>query len=114
MPNHFHLMVHVNEISISVGVTESHPDTNSTKQRNFNDSIGIMLRSYTRAVNKQENRSGALFREETKAICLTQNDKITRSWFTSQGITQINVTIPEKQYPNICFNYINFNPLKDG
>lgn len=115
MPNHFHLMVHVNAVSASVGVTPSsgqtsHPDTNT---KSFNDSIGIMLRSYTRAINNQENRTGALFREETKAICLTQNDKLTKSWFTTQGITQINIQHPEKQYPNVCFNYINYNPVKD-
>ena len=83
MPNHFHLMVHVNYVSVSlgredsVGVTsllspDSHPNT---KTRTFNESVGIMLRSYTRAINKQEKRTGALFREETKAICLTKNHK---------------------------------------
>jgi putative transposase len=131
MPNHFHLMVHVNNVSVSlcessrssVGVTSllsrvSHPDTSfsdsTNTKRTFNESIGIMLRSYTRAINKQEIRTGALFREETKAICLTQNHKITQSWFTAQGVTQVNVQHPELQYPNICFNYINFNPVKDG
>lgn len=123
MPNHFHLMVHVNAVELPLG-TKATPQGLTTSQTlsssltlrstPFNYSIGVMLRSYTRAINIQENRTGALFRQQTKAICLTQNDKITRSWFTSQGITQINVSIPEKQYPNNCFNYINFNPVKDG
>jgi putative transposase len=30
------------------------------------------------------------------------------------GITQINLTIPENQYPNVCYNYIIYNPVKDG
>jgi len=30
------------------------------------------------------------------------------------GITRINIGIPEKQYPNICFNYILNNPVKDS
>lgn len=37
----------------------------------FNPNIDIMLRSYTQAINLQEKRTGALFREETKANCLS-------------------------------------------
>jgi putative transposase len=115
MPNHFHIMVYVN--AVSVGVTSgaeqvSHPDTN--KLRTFNDSIGIMLRSYTRAINNQEKRTGALFREETKANCLTQLDKVTRAYYVDKGVTTINIQHSERQYPNICFNYINLNPVKDN
>ena len=40
------------------------------KKRTLNQSIGIMLRSYTNAIHKQEGRTGALFQEETKAILL--------------------------------------------
>lgn len=114
MPNHFHLMVHVNHTSLPVpieGVTQSHP---FNKERTLNDSIGIMLRSYTRAINKKYKRSGALFRQETKAICLTRNDELTRAWFVFDGITSINTTPPEMQYPNLCYSYILRNPVKDG
>ena len=48
-----------------------------------------MLRSYTRAINLQEERTGSLFQQKTKA-------KIVNS----HGI--------------ICFNYIHQNPLKAG
>jgi putative transposase len=108
MPNHFHLMVEVK--NISQGFTPSETLTKKT----LNDSIGIMLRSYTRAINIQEKRSGSLFRKETKATCLTKSDRIAPAWFTSMGITIINTAIPERQYPNICFNYIHSNPVKDG
>ncbi|HUW04747.1 MAG TPA: hypothetical protein VMW01_00660 [Williamwhitmania sp.] len=115
MPNHFHIMVHVNHVSLSVpiidGVTPSHP---VNRERTLNESIGIMLRSYTRAINKGYNRSGALFREETKAICLTKNDKLSAAWFTSLGVTNLNVDSPESQYPNQCFRYILSNPLRAG
>lgn len=123
MPNHFHLMVYVNHIELplsTVGVRtrladaqNSHSDSFPRNTRTLNDSIGIMLRTYTRAVNNQENRTGALFREETKAICLTRITKITPGWYTSLGITSINIGSPEKQYPDICFNYILNNPVKD-
>ncbi|TVQ84831.1 MAG: hypothetical protein EA393_14055 [Bacteroidetes bacterium] len=110
MPNHFHFLVYVNktEVDLSLGTTFSHTQTRSLQQ-----SIGIMLASYTRAINQSYNRSGSLFRKETKAICVTRVDKIARSWLNSQGVTMVNAVIPEKQYPNICFNYILFNPLKD-
>ena len=122
MPNHFHLMVEVNKIAInpgdgvafnlSDGVTLSHPVT--TKLRILNDSIGIMLRSYTRAINIQENRTGNLFREETKAICLNEIGGITSNWFTDFGVTFMNVQIPEFHYMQVCFDYIHNNPVKAG
>jgi len=91
-------------------VTPSHPV--SKNKRNLNDSITILLRSYTRAINKQENRSGALFREGTKAECLTRPESFTPSFFNTAFGAQINVRIPEKEYPQVCFNYIHQNPIK--
>lgn len=126
MPNHFHLMVHVNRVELSVstqettqGLTSSQTLSSQTlsktmKTRTLNHSIGIMLRSYTRAINIQEKSSGSLFRQQTKAICLTQNNGVAPNWLFNQGITEINIQYTEEQYPNICFNYINFNPAKDG
>jgi len=73
-----------------------------------------MLRSYTRAINNQEKRSGALFREETKAICLNETKGILPNWNTSVGVTILRVEIPEFQYPQVCFNYIHNNPVKAG
>jgi putative transposase len=80
----------------------------------FNNSIGIMLRSYTRAINIQEGRSGALFREGTKAICVTRPVTNPPSWYLSDGQTVFLSFQNEKQYANNCFNYIIKNPLKDG
>ncbi len=115
MPNHFHLMVLVKfeELSLaSLGVTQSHTETD--KYRSINNSIGIMLRSYTRAINKQTNRSGKLFREATKAECINCPKGISPAWFTDNGISRINISIPEKEYPQICFEYIHQNPVKAG
>jgi putative transposase len=60
MPNHFHFMVYVHRLSLEISeqVTESHQ---LTKTRTLNDSISIMLRSYTRAIQKQENITGSIF-----------------------------------------------------
>jgi len=137
MPNHFHWMVLVNELELSrselnklsrsatssfrasQGLTQS--QTLTEKRQSFNDSIGVMLRSYTRAINKQRSTTGALFRKATKAECLNNTNgvspsfftvnRVSPSFFTVNGVTQINIQYPEKQYPQICFNYIHQNPV---
>jgi putative transposase len=120
MPNHFHLMVHVNEIEVDERLIaksgsdfKSPPDLHERKM-SLNKSIGIMLASYTRAINKQQNWSGSLFRKETKAICLTLSNGISPASCLFSGITCINNLRSEKEYPNICFNYILNNPVKAG
>jgi len=138
MPNHFHLLVYVNRLEVEVctngvvcmntdgvsddtdGVTLSHPVSHSQasfpvsdiKKRKINDSIAIILRSYTRAINIQENRSGNLFREATKAQCLTKIDAITPSYLNSSFGASITMQTPENEYPLVCFNYIHLNPVK--
>ncbi len=107
MPSHFHLMIYVKAAEIS------HPSV-SAKNITLNNSIGNMLSSYTRAVNNEKNLSGSLFRQKTKAFCLNRIDEVTKAWYTSQGGTAINIQVPEKQYPNVCYNYILSNPVKSG
>ena len=70
MPNHFHLMISVNcvEIEISertnVSASEvfisSETLTKPSRKRTLNDSTGIMLRSYARAIQKQQKITGSL------------------------------------------------------
>lgn len=78
MPNHFHFMVHTAE------------DFDMAK---FQNNFRIMISSYTRAINKQENRTGSLFQQNSKAKSLTSEDGSTKRAI-------------------ICFNYIHQNPLK--
>ncbi len=113
MPNHFHLMVYTNcvEFKISEQVTESHQ---LTRTRTLNDSISILLRSYTRAINKQENTTGSLFQHRTKSLCLTDISGVTPAWFNTKYGTVINIVDPEKEYPQICFSYIHQNPVMAG
>jgi putative transposase len=56
MPNHFHLLVYI----------EKELGTN-----NLNNEIAALLRSYTRAINEQEDRVGSLFQQKTKAKNVT-------------------------------------------
>lgn len=129
MPNHFHLMVELKEVEslvpdFSEGFTQSETLTKPGEMASepfirhakitINHSIGVLLRSYTRAINVQENRTGSLFRKKTKAICLNEIKGISSHWYTSFGITFMKVDIPEYQYPQVCFNYIHQNPVKAG
>lgn len=117
MPNHFHLMVRINYLDLPIQnlaeslLTNKSKDTRVTKYRTLNESIGIMLRSYTNAINKQEKRSGKLIREGTKAICLTQSNSISSSFYNTKYGTVSYPEIPEEKYPPVCFNYIHQNPV---
>jgi putative transposase len=124
MPNHFHLMVFVNLVEINPSrntrSTASNPiiSGSATPSRaptpnmdTLNKSIGIMLASYTRAINRQENSTGSLFRAKTKAECLTKSDGVVPSFYNTSSGAKINVPLPEKEYPQICFNYIHNNPV---
>ncbi len=75
MPNHFHLMIETPE--------EEHLKKLSNKYR-------ILLSSYTRAINIQENRSGSLFRQNSPSKVLSIDD--------GHVLT--------------CFYYIHNNPVK--
>jgi len=137
MPNHFHLMVYVHTVEISVqntqsdSMTQSHTITGVAKNdsmtpshsitippkkktRTFNNSIGSLLRSYTRAVNLQLNRYGSLFKQHTKAECITKMEGITPSFFNTLHGTVINRQLIENEYPQVCFDYIHNNPVKAG
>jgi len=57
------------------------------------DGFRQLLSSYAQAINKQEGRSGSLFRQKTKAKLLDTQDR---------------------NYPFACFNYIHQNPLNAG
>lgn len=93
MPNHFHLLVY------------SRPQVVS---KNFSNDLRVMLRSYTRAVNNQEKRTGSLFQQHTKIKPLEEVD-------SSHTMTQSHsMTGCDDDYPFTCFHYIHQNPMKAG
>jgi putative transposase len=129
MPNHFHLMISVScvEVEISEQVTpkgsegfrefDSEQVTQShllTKTRSLNDSISIILRSYTRAIQKQEHTTGSLFQNRTKALCLTESQGVSPAYFNSHFGMMGNLDLPETNYLNVCFDYIHNNPVNGG
>ena len=100
MPTHFHLLIYVRNVILG--------------KQDLNHSIGIMLRSYTRAIQNQESFTGSLFQQGTKAKCLSEIDSYKTSFQTVNGITVYPDLQNHLQYPVICFNYIHFNPVRDG
>lgn len=79
MSTHFHFLIYTHD---------------NVDEKNFKKSIGILLRSYTSAINKQNGSHGSLFQQHTKAIQV--------------------LDYPDSNYSFICFNYIHQNPLVAG
>ena len=125
MPNHFHLMISINRVEIEIssasegftlsgvseGFTQSETLTKSSRKRTLNDSIGIILRSYSRAIQKQEKTTGSLFQKETKALCLTEPQGVSPAYFNTHFGMVGNLDLPETNYLNVCFDYIHLNPV---
>jgi putative transposase len=120
MPNHFHWLVYVRHAEINFSLTINSPGDSkspgefivkpkSKKPRTFNNSIAILLRSYTRAINKQQDRSGALFREGTKAKTGWIDEFITVDRYRN-GPNDFRA-FPDDEYGWHCFNYIHQNPV---
>jgi len=87
MPNHFHFEVYANQITatlIKIGAMETNP---------LSEGFRKLLSSYTKGINIQEDRTGSLFQQNTKAKELITSD--------------LNIEIT-------CFHYIHQNPLKAG
>jgi len=111
MPNHFHILIEVvHPMMFTDRMTRSHP---ISKERSLNESIAVMLRSYTRAINKQENRIGSLFQQHTKAVYLNDTE-LSPAYFITKFGTIGNISVTEFEYPSVCFNYIHGNPINHG
>jgi REP element-mobilizing transposase RayT len=85
MPNHFHFLINTYEGSLI------EKKVGGLTLTALNNGFRQFLSAYAQAVNKQEGRSGSLFRQKTKAK-LVENEM--------------------EDYPFICFQYIHQNPLK--
>jgi REP element-mobilizing transposase RayT len=87
MPNHFHFLIHANEITqqpLKKGMIITNP---------LSEGLRLMLSTYAQAINKQEGKTGNLFQQNTKFKC---------------------VSLKHTDYSYVCFNYIHQNPLRAG
>ncbi len=114
MPNHFHWMVYVRETELDSADSRGATLSRTPTSPNLNQSIGILLASYTRAINQVNKSSGSLFRQKTKSDCITNPLEISHSYYNLGYGTSILLHDPEKEYPQACFNYIHQNPVKAG
>jgi putative transposase len=92
MPNHFHLIIMATEQSVI-----ERRSFGGKPMQEFAYRIGMLLSSYTQAVNKQNKTIGSLFQQKTKAKILIErkNEK-------------------QESYLTNCLHYIHRNPLKAG
>ena len=100
MPNHFHFLVYVED---KIGGTDYikkqtlAEQTNRATDHSISKGLKILLSSYTQAVNIEQQRTGNLFQQNTKAKCTSDIQKNNA---------------PGNYYDYICFNYIHQNPVK--
>ena len=92
MPDHFHFII-VPKITAAGYVKEKHLPNTQVLSKQF----GILLSSYTKAFNKQNNRKGNLFSHNTK-------EKILYEFIYGN----------KKEYISTCFKYIQNNPVKSN
>jgi len=93
MPNHFHFLLQINENSC---ISKKIGGLISTELQN---GFRMLQSSYAKAINKQYNRTGSLFQQNTK--------------FKLLNSTQAD-NAHDATYSEVCFHYIHQNPLKAG
>ncbi len=104
MPNHFHFLVQCKSAACEKSkILKPWSEEGGHYQQNLSHGIAVLLRSYTRAINIQEGRTGSLFRKKTKF-----KDRIT-DLFEKDVNYQLN-----DDYLKECSEYIHNNPVKAG
>jgi REP element-mobilizing transposase RayT len=85
MPNHFHFLIRSGERTTAT-------KNIAGKEKNIlSEGIRLLLSSYTQAINKQNNFTGSLFQQNTRAIPIVKGSR---------------------NYDQICLHYIHQNPIK--
>lgn len=87
MDNHFHFLINTTEQSVQ------EKQLGNIKISALNNGFRNLMSSYAQAINKQNKRTGSLFRPKTKHKLLESH---------------------QDEYPFICFQYIHQNPMVAG
>ncbi len=87
MKSNSHTLTKSESMTAQQESNHTHTESESmTKFRTINESIGILLRSYSRAIQKQEHFTESLFQKHTKAKPLMDEIQIEPAyWNTSFG-----------------------------
>src|SRR5258705_5425334 len=88
MPNHFHFLLRANDNGLKERNSFGGKPMQELAYR-----IGILLSSYSQAINKQNKTTGSLFQQKTKAKILSETNNGVRTSYFEQ-----------------CFHYIHQNP----
>ena len=96
MPNHFHFMIYATENSC-----KERPSFGGKPMQELSYQIGILLSSYSQAINKQNGTIGSLFQQKTKSKCISDFDSFSQQEFNTEYLIK-------------CMHYIHQNPLKAG
>ena len=114
MPNHFHWLVVTKESACEWLDFSPTPNTssNAKPRQRLSHQVNILLRSYTRAINNQEQRSGSLFRLHTKAKD-GWIDEFVEAARRKNSTDDFRFGI-DNDYALQCFFYIHENPVKAG
>lgn len=121
MPNHFHLVVYVHRNSLKKSelagnnqlITSSSHLPASDSETTLNYAIGVLLRSYARAIQRQENIKGSLFQQHTQCTALTDEIKIDPVYWNTAFGTQF-IQDEGKSYLQTCIEYVHLNPVVSG
>jgi putative transposase len=97
MPNHFHLLIYATEESCI-----ERASFGGKPMQELSYQIGILLSSYSQAINKQNKTTGSLFQQKTKAKCITTLD------------IDCDPGNVNNSYLITCMHYIHQNPWKAG
>lgn len=89
MPNHFHFLVKATENGLKERSSFGGKPMQELAYR-----TGILLSSYSQAINKQNETTGSLFQQKTKAKILSEVNNGSRTSYFEQ-----------------CFHYIHQNPV---
>ena len=98
MPNHFHFLIYSDERTAEpVSPLEAVARINNSQpiKTKFSEAWRIALSSYTQAINRQEQRTGSLFTQNTK------NKQVSDEWMSFD-------------YRHCCFSYIHQNPISSN
>ena len=90
MPNHFHIIIRATDKS-----TNERKSFGGKPMQEFPYRIGILLSSYSQAINKQNNTTGSLFQQKTKAKILSEQ-----------------IADKKINYLESCFSYVHNNPVR--
>jgi putative transposase len=100
MSNHFHFMLRATDISCKEVSSYGGKPMQLLARK-----IGLCLSSYSQYINHQNNTTGSLFQQKTKAKCISDHKLLATS--SSAHISSANYIIS-------CMHYIHQNPWKAG